>query len=164
MSLTDSDKIGDILRQMGVLSSVDITRILLEQQRTGAAFGEVAMAWKLATAEQVCEAWARQLVEEQRHVDLNQFEMDDEALGVLTAEQAHRFRAVPLRRWGGHLVVALVSISMDGQVLEDIARAAGLRYVYPCFCTPEQLDRCLKDYYPGGSAAPAGAGGLAVGG
>ncbi len=143
-----SDRIGDILRDMGVLTSVDITRILLEQQRTHQRFGQIAIAWKLASEEQVYEAWARQLVAERRSVDLDDFGVDPQALELFTAEQARQFRALPLRRWGSHLVVALVSMSLDCQILKDIARASRLEHVYPCYCPPDQLDRYLDKYYP----------------
>ncbi len=143
-----SSRIGDILREMGVLCSVDITRILLEQKRTGERFGQIAIAWGLARQEQIYEAWARQLVNERRSVDLDDFGVEAQALGKLSPAQAHEFRALPLRCWGSHLVVALVSMPLDCLILEDIARASGLEHVYPCYCSREQLERYLDKHYP----------------
>ena len=151
-----SGRIGDILRDMGVLCSVDITRILLEQKRTNERFGQIAISWALASKEQIYEAWARQLATQRRSVDLDDFGVEAQALGKLTPAQAHQFRALPLRCWGSHLVVALVSMPLDCMILEDIARASGLEHVYPCYCSREQLDRYLDKHYPLVCAQPVG--------
>ena len=153
MAQYHSVRIGDILRDMGVLNSVDITRILLEQKRTKQRFGQIAIAWELATDEQICEAWARQLVAEKLSVDLDDFGAEPTALEKLTTEQARRFRALPVRCWGAHLVVAVVSMSLDCQVLSDIAQACNLDRVYACYCTRNQLERYLDKYYPLGQLA-----------
>jgi len=142
-----SKKIGDILRDMGVLTTVDMMRILLEQKRTHEQFGKVAISWGLANPDQISEAWARQLSTEQRHVDLEQFGIDPLAVEQLSPEEARKFRALPLRCWGAHLVVAIVSMPLDGLILEEIAEASGRKYVYPCFCSPEQLDLFLDKHY-----------------
>ncbi|MCG3137243.1 MAG: hypothetical protein HJJLKODD_01086 [Phycisphaerae bacterium] len=150
-----TNKIGDLLREMDVLSMVDVQRILLEQQRTHEPFGHIAIKWGLAGSEQICEAWARQLAAEQRHVDLDRFGVQPEALQLLSAEQAWRLRALPLRAWGNHLVVAIVSMSLDGQILQDIAVATGRRCVYPCYCSLQQLERFLLQHYPRPAQTPA---------
>ena len=150
-----SNKIGDHLRDMGVLSSVDIMRIVVQQERTAEPFGQIAIFWKLATPEQICEAWARQLAAEQRHVDLERFGVDPWALEQLTPLQARTFRALPLRCWGSHLVVALVTMPLDGITLQEISRACGGRYVYPCYCSAQQFDQCLDKYYPLLAGKPA---------
>ena len=143
-----SARLGDVLRAMDVLTTVDITRILLQQQRTGERFGRIAIGWSLATEEQINEAWARQLVAERRSIDLDDFGIDPQALQTLTPEQAHNFRAMPVRCWGSHLVVALVSMPLDCQILSDIGDACGMDHVYPCYCSSEQLQRCLYRYRP----------------
>ncbi len=148
MKTKQSTRIGDILRDMDLLTTVDITRILLEQKRTAERFGGIAIGWGLASEEQINEAWARQLVAERRSIDLDDFGVDPAALQTLTAEQAHAFRAMPVRCWGSHLVVALVSMSLDCQILTDIGAACGMDHVYPCYCSREQLQRYLDRYHP----------------
>ena len=148
MMTKQSTRIGDILRGMDVLTTVDITRILLEQKRTSERFGQIAIRWSLATEEQINEAWARQLVAERRSIDLDDFGVDPQALRTLTPEQAHNFRAMPVRCWGSHLVVALVSMPLDCQILRDIGDACGMDHVYPCYCSREQLERYLDRYHP----------------
>jgi hypothetical protein len=148
MTTSHSAQIGDILRDMQVLTTVDITRILLEQQRTGQRFGRIVLGWRLGTEEQVNEAWARQLVTERRRIDLDDFGVDPQALKTMTPEQARHFRVVPVRCWGSHLVVAMVSMPLDCQILSDIADACGMDHVYPCYCSRQQLQRYLDRYHP----------------
>ena len=148
MMTKQSTRFGDVLRTMDVLTTVDISRILLEQQRTGARFGRIAIDWGLATEEQINEAWARQLVAERRSIDLDDFGVDPQALKTLTPGQAHDFRAIPVRCWGSHLVVALVSMPLDCQILRDIGDICGMDHVYPCYCSGEQLQRYLDRYHP----------------
>ncbi len=155
MMTKQSTRIGDILRAMDVLTTVDITRILLQQQRTGERFGRIAVGWSLAPEEHINEAWARQLVAERRSIDLDDFGVDPQALKTLTPEQAHAFQAMPVRCWGSHLVVALVSMPLDCQILRDIGDICGMDHVYPCYCSREQLQHYLDRYRPLSAQATA---------
>jgi hypothetical protein len=54
--------IGQILVEMGVLSSGQVDEILTHQQLSRQRFGQIAVAWGWAKPQDVWQAWAMQLV------------------------------------------------------------------------------------------------------
>jgi hypothetical protein len=99
------ERIGEILCRMGVLADEDVARILEHQCQTRQKFGQTAVRLGMATHEQVWEAWARQLAE-QENIELAEVGSDTAALDAIPLGMARRIGVVPLRLWGQHLVVA----------------------------------------------------------
>jgi hypothetical protein len=91
-------RIGQILSEMVPLSDHDIEEILHEQSRNGRRFGQIALAWGLCRAEDVWEAWCRQLGEAGlQWVDLEELGIDARATAQLSRELAVKYRVIPMR-------------------------------------------------------------------
>jgi type IV pilus assembly protein PilB len=137
--------IGQILLEMGVLSDKDIEEILDQQERTGRKFGQIALAWGLATPEQIWEAWSKQLAEQHHHVDLDEVGIDTNAINRVSSVLARFYHIVPLRLWGDNLVVATPSNADHGD-LSDLPVLLGCN-VHQVFCEPKQVDEYLDRVY-----------------
>ena len=83
-------QIGQILREMGLLTDQDTCEILEQQHRTGRRFGQIALAWGLATPEQIWTAWSKQLAEHRQYVDLDEVGVDTNA-GQRSSGQMRHF-------------------------------------------------------------------------
>jgi hypothetical protein len=91
-------RIGQILSELVPLSDHDIEEILHEQSRNGRRFGQIALAWGLCRAEDVWEAWCRQLGEAGlQWVDLEELGIDARATAQLSRELAVKYRVIPMR-------------------------------------------------------------------
>lgn len=112
--------IGEVLLDMGVLSTADIERILHVQRRTRQKFGQIAVRLGLAVPEQVWEAWAVQLARRQG-LTLSEIGTDTAALERVSPVQARCLGIVPLRLWGPHLVVA-AGRQLPAEAVETLAR------------------------------------------
>ena len=137
--------IGQILKNMGVLADRDIVEILDQQQRTGRRFGQIALAWGLATPEQIWTAWSRQLAEHAHHVDIDEVGIDTNAVERISAVIARFYHIVPLRLWGENLVVAIPDDGNHGE-LDDLPVLVGCQ-VHACLCSPGQIDEYLDRVY-----------------
>ncbi len=137
--------IGQILREMGVLTDRDIVEILDQQTRTGRRFGQIALAWGLATPEQIWTAWSRQLAEHQQYVDLDEVGIDTNAIERVSSVIARYYHVVPLRLWGDNLVVAVPDNGDHGS-LDDLPVLLDCE-VHSCLCDPKQVDDYLDRVY-----------------
>lgn len=143
--------IGQVLNQMGKLTTIDIDEILVEQAMNHRRFGEIALSWGLCEIEQVAEAWCRQLAESDRTADLNEIAIDPSAAAALAPELARRLGAVPIRVLG-NLVIVGTARKLDPTETGQISRAMG-KDVRCVRIDPTQLKAALKTFYAAQAAA-----------
>lgn len=138
-------RMGEILVQMGVLTPADVERILAHQHRSGQRFGQIAVAWGLARPRHIWEAWARQLAEGLRPVDLCQVGVDPLATQRFGEELTRAVGFVVVRRWANQMIVAIEHPSRA----DEIRRLPVFtRYrVYLCQCMPGQVDMVLAEVF-----------------
>ena len=135
-------RIGEILRDMGILQDADIETILKAKSRSPRRFGHIAVDLGLASPEHVWEAWSRQLADGERFVDLSEIGVDSRAATCIPATLARFYRVVPLRLWGRNLVVA-AGESVTDRTLTDLALFTGCQ-VFHCRCDQAQIDHHLQ--------------------
>lgn len=141
-------RIGQVLERMGKLSGHDIDEILHEQSsnKSGKAFGEIALQWGLVQPEHIWRAWADQLGEGAERVDLNEVGIDAQATARLPRELAHRFCAMPVRLVDDEVVIA-VSDAGHVPVLEELQHTLGSRAHF-VLAEAGQIREMIGRYYP----------------
>lgn len=76
-------------------------------------------------------------------VDLSRLKgTDGFALFALPAEIAAQFRAVPIRKEGNHLWIAVEDL--EPMRLEELSKSLGLK-LHPCLAMPKDIDEALAD-------------------
>ncbi len=100
-------RFGELLGQVVELTPHDVEEILNEQSASRMRFGEIALAWGLCQPEHIWNAWMRQLDDQWTHVDIDAFGVDTQALSQMTAHDARRYQALPLRATDRHTVIAI---------------------------------------------------------
>ncbi|NLX23388.1 MAG: hypothetical protein GXY55_17185 [Phycisphaerae bacterium] len=140
---------GEILSEMGLLTSQQVEDILEHQRRSRQKFGQIAVHQGLVTPEQVWEAWARQVSYRRQFIDLDVMGVDTEAVRRVGVSTARALEVVPLRLWGDNLVVACSPEFRSG-ALSDLAERTGCQ-IHACIALPEsiryhlnQLDNVLE--------------------
>lgn len=134
-------RIGEVLRQMGVITDRDVERILVHQRCTRQKFGQIAVRWGLATQEQIWEAWARQFAA-RGGWDPTELGSDTAALEAVPRQTCRRLGIVPLRRWGQHLVVAATG-DLTAHEKEQLARESGCQ-IHVCASEASNVQKHLK--------------------
>src|SRR5678816_1337210 len=83
-------QIGQVLSQMGKLSSIDIDEILEQQAVSHQRFGEIAVSWGLCEPVDLCEAWCVQFSEGVEPADLAGGAVDSRLVLSLPARLARQ--------------------------------------------------------------------------
>ncbi len=130
---------------MGVLDASQVAQILEHQKLSRQRFGQIAVSWGWAKPQDVWQAWARQLAADDRFVDLEDLGVDTSAVERVPPALAWYYRAVAVRAWGEHLVVA-VPESLVALARRELPAMLPER-LYFCLADPEQIDRALAKAY-----------------
>jgi hypothetical protein len=139
-------RMGQVLGQMGRLSSHDVDEILAEQRTTGARFGEVALALGLVQPEHVWAAWCTQLADNLEHVNLDEVGIDAQAIDCLPRDVAFALGVLPLRLWENQLIVAVTDPAHANATQSDLREHTGL-CIRCVLADPLQLAKALSTYY-----------------
>lgn len=141
-------RIGEVMIELGLLTTDQVDEILREQQILHRPFGELAERLFGLTEKQVERAWAHQYARLTRHVDPRQESIESDVLAHVDRRQAWQFRILPLRRDGRELMVCTI--------IEHLPRALrfGMRHFkMPCYyvlTSPAALGEMLVAHYPMG--------------
>ena len=140
-------KIGQILIEQGVLNEQQVFEILEKQQTTALPFGVLAERLFDVTLESIENAWIEQYARFTGEIDLDQYEIDKQALTVINRRQAWQFEILPIRyEESGELLMAASrrrlarSVTFVAKRLEPIA--------FFRLADSEQLRSFLRRHYP----------------
>ena len=112
-------RLGDLLVEQKVISSVDLETALAAQKKSGRRLGRIIVESGLAGENDIAQALARQLAIP--FVDLRKFSPDASILQLLPETQARRFRAMPLARRDGEIFVGMADPT-DLSAYDEVAR------------------------------------------
>lgn len=148
MNHVSSDiRIGQILIQQGVLNEQQVLEILEAQKRNGLPFGVLAERMFEVTVESIEEAWVEQYTRVTGSVDLEQLEIDAEALKLINRRQAWQFEMLPVHfETTGELLMAATRQRLARAVTFAAHRLEPV--VYFRVAESEQLRHFLRKYYP----------------
>ncbi|CAN5705166.1 hypothetical protein BH09PLA1_BH09PLA1_30040 [soil metagenome] len=139
-------QIGQLLIEQGVLSEKQVTHILKVQKESHRPFGDLAERLFGISPRAIEDAWVEQYVRTVGVVDLNDVEIDTEALRLLNRRQAWQFHVLPTNREPDALNMATSA--------QDLVRAVNFtanKIDEPlCFLIAEreQLREFLMKHYP----------------
>ncbi len=97
--------LGEMLVQTGAISADQLSEALTQQSATGKRLGFVLVEMGLVGERDLAQALADQL--EMEVVDLRHIEVDEELISLLPETMARLLKAVPIRRLGGRIEVAV---------------------------------------------------------
>src|SRR5262245_14684151 len=97
--------LGQILKQMGLVSEYDIQQALATQKEKGGAIGQIFIQNGQITEDDLYRALATQRGME--HVDLDKVEIPPEVLELVDATTAETFQVMPIFYDGSTLSVAI---------------------------------------------------------
>ncbi|MDQ1315974.1 MAG: biosis protein MshE, partial [Pseudomonadota bacterium] len=112
-------RLGDLLVQQKIISSTDLDIALAGQKKSGRRLGRIIVESGLAGESDIAQALARQLTIP--FVDLRKFSPDLSILQLLQETQARRFRAMPLARRDGGILVGMADPT-DLFAYDEVAR------------------------------------------
>ena len=110
-------RLGSVLLDMGLITPEDLSETLAQQRNEGGRLGEILVASKRLSPEQVAQALARRLGIEYAALA----EAPDPAIaGLLDDQAAHRYLAIPLRRDPDGVLVVAMADPKDLTAIDDL--------------------------------------------
>lgn len=139
-------QIGQLLVEQGVLTELQVQRIVHEQKKTHRPFGDLAERIYGITPKAVEDAWIEQYLRTVGTVDLEDVEFDLECLRVLNRRQAWQFHMLPMYHDQTHLNIATSAENLVRSVNFSARRID--EPVYIQIAEREQLREFLMKHYP----------------
>ena len=146
-----SARLGDILIQQGVIDEEKLIAALSDQRAFGGKLGRTLVDLGYVSEEQLVHALATQLG--LQTVDLGEAEIGRDALSVVPVDVCERYGVFPLRVDAERRILWLATAEPDQVNLEEVAQIAQ-HTLEPVLCTMSSIDRAVRRYYFGDSAAP----------
>jgi len=139
-------QIGQLLVEQGVLSDVQVQRILEEQKKPLRPFGDLAERMFGIDPKAVEDAWVQQYLRIAGVVDLDDIKIETDCLRKLNRRQAWQFHLMPTNRENDNLNMATSAESLVRSV--NFATRSIDEPVYFLIAERQQLREFLMKHYP----------------
>ena len=116
-------RLGELLIEAGLVTQTQVDMGLREQKKRGGLIGDILVQLGFVAPEVVADFLARDA--EAKVVNVNRVVIDKEILQLIPFEIAKRFRAVPLSRENGALIVALAD-PLNVVAIDTLQQLTGL--------------------------------------
>jgi type IV pilus assembly protein PilB len=136
-------RLGELLVDAGVISSDQLQIALAEQRRSGARLGDILVDLGIVSDEAISRSVASQTGVE--HLDLDEIEIERDAVRCVPEEIARRHSLVPIRLEKDALIVAMVN-PVDIMAIDDVERTSDL-FVEAATASRGQILRALDRVY-----------------
>jgi type IV pilus assembly protein PilB len=145
-------KLGEMLVESGFLTEEQLKNALVDQKKAGLKLGQYLNRQGLVSESQIVSLLSTQLKIEKYHPD--NFPLDVSLARLIPVETAQKYQAVPLRKKGRLLTVAMTD-PLDINALDVIEIAANAE-VEPVVCTEREVNQLISGIY----GMQSGVGGL----
>ncbi len=138
-------KLGDILREKGLINDGQIEKVIEQQRKEYKRFGEIIRDMRFVPETELIRALAEQL--DVNVFDLTDYEPDERTSKLFPEDVARRSRAVPVAivEEGEVLQVAVLD-PLDIAKLDDLKRLAGME-IEPVIGTRNDIERAIERLY-----------------
>lgn len=136
-------KLGEILREAGLLSAEQIQEALKIASRTGKRIGKILIEMKWVSEMDICQTLSKQLGIPM--ISLKDTKVDQQVLSLLPAKLCFKRRLIPLMVKDRTLFVAM-SNPMDYEAMDDVSFVSGYRVSEAVALEQEILDILVRSY------------------
>mgnify|MGYP001281088297 CR=1 FL=1 len=135
-------RLGDLLVDAGLITELEL-QATLESKNEDEKLGDALLREGYITEQQLIEALEFQLGIP--HINILQYPIEQDVIQLVPRELAKRHQALPFRKEGNKLYVAMAD-PMDYFAIEEIRMATGFQIV-PGIATKDALFRMITKYY-----------------
>ena len=143
--------LGDVLLELGILSSVQLEEELRKQKSTGEKLEELLIKDGLVNEKQLIQVL--KAYRNLPYIDLSGFRIDPGVPRLISESLARRHRLIPVSREGNEMTVAMADpFNLDA--IDDVSIATGLN-VKPALALRSSIRIAVDQYYGNESAERA---------
>jgi hypothetical protein len=143
--MADRKKLGDLLKEAGLIDDFQLEAALSHQRNWGGKLGSILVELEFAREEDIARVVAEKL--NISYVNLFEPELSADVLKTLKADMAKKFGVIPVRRESNGLVLAM-SDPMDIETMDNIRFITGLT-IKPVLAMASEIKDAIRKYYDG---------------
>jgi type IV pilus assembly protein PilB len=137
-------QLGSLLIRDRVITSEQLNEALSEKDKTGRRVGDILVDRGWATTADLAKALAEQW--DLELVDIDETEIEPEAVKLLSEQVIRRFRSLPIRYLSKNLVLVAISDPTDILGLDSIKLALGVNLKF-CLADPFELEKAIDQLF-----------------
>ena len=137
------DRLGELLLRESIITAEQLKRASEEQSKEGGRLGNWLIKLGMIDEKDLLNFLSRQY--QVPSIDLDDFEIDQEVVNLLTEDVANKHLVIPVHRAGASLVAAMVDPS-NIFAIDDIKFLTGYN-VDVVVASEEQIRRAIEKYY-----------------
>jgi type IV pilus assembly protein PilB len=143
--VSETRKLGDILKEAGLIDDFQLESALSQQRSWGGKLGAILLDLEFIMEEDL----ARDMSEILRipYVDLFDPEIPEAMIKMVKAEVAKKYQVVPVKKDGGALVLAMFD-PLDLEAIDEIRFITGLN-IRPSLAMKSEIRDAIRKYYDG---------------
>lgn len=143
--MAETRKLGDILKEAGLIDDFQLQSALGQQRNWGGKLGSILIDLEFIREEDL----ARVMSEILRipYVNLFEPEISDAVIKMIKAEVAKKYQVVPVKKEGGALVLAMFD-PLDLEAIDEIRFITGLN-IKPSLAMKSEIRDAISKYYDG---------------
>jgi type IV pilus assembly protein PilB len=133
-------RLGDVVVELGFVDCELVEQVMAKEREGSKPMGELLVDSGLINSSQLAQALAER--NSLDYVDLNVFEVDQGAANLVGAEEARRYKAIPIAFLDDGALLVVTSDPSNVLGFDDIAMATGYE-VRRAIATPEGVDALI---------------------
>jgi hypothetical protein len=143
--MAEKKKLGDFLKEAGLIDDFQLQTALSHQRNWGGKLGSVLIELEFVRE----DALAKAIAEKMRipYVNLFEPELPAESVALVKADVAKKYGIMPVRKEGNSIVIAM-SDPMDMEAIDDLRFSTGL-VVKPALAMESEIKDAIRKYYDG---------------
>jgi len=143
--MAEKKKLGDFLKESGLIDDFQLQTALSHQRNWGGKLGSILVEMEFVREEEL----ARVIAEKMRipYVNLFEPELPAAAIMLIKADVAKKYGVIPIRK-EGHSIVIAMSDPMDMEAIDDLSFSTGFT-IKPALALESEIKDAIKKYYDG---------------
>jgi type IV pilus assembly protein PilB len=138
-------KLGDMLKDAGVLDEFQLQTALSHQRSWGGKLGKILIELDFVKEEKLAKAISDKL--QIPYVNLFEPEVPNDVIALIKPDIAKKYQVVPAKKVGGALYLAMLD-PLDIEAMDEIRFITGLT-IKPTLAMESEITDAIKKYYDG---------------
>jgi type IV pilus assembly protein PilB len=138
-------KLGDMLKDAGVLDEFQLQTALSHQRSWGGKLGKILIELDFVKEEQLARTISDKL--QIPYVNLFEPEVPNAVIALIKADIAKKYQVIPAKKEGGALVLAMLD-PLDIEAMDEIRFITGLT-IKPSLALESEIRDAIRKYYDG---------------
>jgi type IV pilus assembly protein PilB len=140
---TSHKHLGELLVERSVIDQDQVTMAMAYQKEKGGLFGEVLVALKFATEEDIAQALTCQYGFP--YLPLSNYEIDHEVISSVPEHVCRQFCLIPIDKIGNSLTLAMAN-PLNASAIEDVELITGCT-IQTFVSTSSDIKEAIDKYY-----------------